>query len=278
MKQFVLGFIAVIASSSMVLAESIPATEYIYDTTTNSTSNNTNTSTSTNTNNNNNVSASTSTNTNNNNNVNTNISTSTSTNTNYNVNSGTMTNINQNTNVNTSDATNRNFNTDVSNSTVNQTVNSSVTSNNNDTINQTSNNVNQNSNVNVNDSKSYSESVNRQIIDQNIKSPPPSAIAPSMMSYSQDLCTTGQSGAVQTQIIGLSAGRTVRDQNCERMKLSKTLYDMGMRVAAVSLLCQDTRVFSAMEMAGTPCPFMGAIGTEATTAWEENADRRPDAK
>jgi hypothetical protein len=211
---------------------------------------------------------------------------------NTNINSGTMTNINQNTNVNTSDATNRNFNTDVSNSTVNQTVNSNSNSNstvntnntNNDTstINQTtnsnSNNVNQNNNVNVSDSKSYSESVNRQIIDQNIKSPPPSAIAPSMMSYSQDLCTTGQSGAVQTQIIGLSAGRTVRDQNCERMKLSKTLYDMGMRVAAVSLLCQDTRVFRAMEMAGTPCPFMGAIGEAATAAWEENADRRPDAE
>jgi hypothetical protein len=211
---------------------------------------------------------------------------------NTNINSGTMTNINQNTNASTSENTNRNFNTDVSNSTVNQTVNSNNnstvntnnTNNDTSTINQTTNsnsnnnNVNQNNNVNVSDSKSYSESVNRQIIDQNIKSPPPSAIAPSMMSYSQDLCTTGQSGAVQTQIIGLSAGRTVRDQNCERMKLSKTLYDMGMRVAAVSLLCQDRRVFAAMEMAGTPCPFMGAIGADATTAWEENADRRPDAE
>jgi hypothetical protein len=60
------------------------------------------------------------------------------------------------------------------------------------------------------------------------------------------------------------------------MKLSKTLYDMGMRVAAVSLLCQDTRVFKAMEMAGTPCPFMGKIGEEATAAWGENVDARPD--
>jgi hypothetical protein len=202
---------------------------------------------------------------------------------NTNINSGTMTNINQNTNASTSENTNRNFNTDVSNSTVNQTVNSTVNTNNtnNDTstINQTTSsdnrNVNQNNNVNVSDSKSYSESVNRQVIDQNIKSPPPSAIAPSMMSYSQDLCTTGQSGAVQTQIIGLSAGRTVRDQNCERMKLSKTLYDMGMRVAAVSLLCQDPRVFGAMEMAGTPCPFMGLIGEEARAAWTENVELRP---
>ena len=228
----------------MVLAQAAPApTSYVYDTTTNSTSNNTNT--------NNNTSASTSTNTN--------VNTNTSTNTNVNINSGTMTNINQNTSASTSDNTNRNINTDTS------------------TINQTSNNVNQNNNVNVNDSKStsYSENVSRQVIDQNIKSPPPSAIAPSMMSYSQDLCTTGQSGAVQTQIIGLSAGRTVRDQNCERMKLSKTLYDMGMRVAAVSLLCQDTRVFKAMEMAGTPCPFMGLIGEEARAAWTENAELRP---
>jgi hypothetical protein len=211
---------------------------------------------------------------------------------NTNINSGTMTNINQNTNASTSDNTNRNFNTDVSSSTINQTVNSNNnstvntnnTNNDTSTINQTStsnntnNNINQNNNVNVSDSKSYSESVNRQIIDQNIKSPPPSAIAPSMMSYSQDLCTTGQSGAVQTQIIGLSAGRTVRDQNCERMKLSKTLYDMGMRVAAVSLLCQDRRVFRAMEMAGTPCPFLGLIGEEARAAWTENAELRPDAE
>ena len=251
----------------MVLAQTAP-TEYIYNTTTNSTSNNTN----------NNTSASTSTNTN------VNTSTSTNTNTNYNINSGTMTNINQNTSASTSDNTNRNINTDISNSTINQSVNSTSDSTNRnintDTINSTAStsNVNQNNNVNVSDSKSYSESVNRQVIDQNIKSPPPSAIAPSMMSYSQDLCTTGQSGAVQTQIIGLSAGRTVRDQNCERMKLSKTLYDMGMRVAAVSLLCQDTRVFRAMEMAGTPCPFMGTIGEAATAAWEENADRRPDAE
>ena len=218
--------------------------------------------------------------------TNINQNTSANTNVNQNINSGTMTNINQNTSASTSDNTNRNINTDTSNSTINQSVNSKSDNTNrnidtsNSTINSTAstNNVNQNNNVNVSDSKSYSESVNRQVIDQNIKSPPPSAIAPSMMSYSQDLCTTGQSGAVQTQIIGLSAGRTVRDQNCERMKLSKTLYDMGMRVAAVSLLCQDTRVFRAMEMAGTPCPYMGKIGKDATEQWAGNKEERPDFK
>ena len=68
------------------------------------------------------------------------------------------------------------------------------------------------------------------------------------MSYSQDLCTVGRSGAFQGQVFGLSAGRTVRDENCERLKLSKYLYDMGMKVSAVALLCQDERVFKAMAM------------------------------
>lgn len=246
-KRALVIFCVASCSTSLVLAQS---TSYVYDTTTNSTAVSTNT----------------------NNNTNASTSTSTNTNINQNVNSGTMTNINQNSSTSTSTAvntnTNVNQNTDVSTSTVNST--STATTNN--------TNVNQNNNVNVSDSKSYSENVSRQIIDQNLKSPPPSAIAPSMMSYSQDLCTTGLSGAVQTQILGVSAGKAVRDENCERIKLSKTLYDMGMRVAAVSLLCQDKRVFGAMEMAGTPCPYMGRIGTDATAAWADNADERPDAK
>ena len=84
------------------------------------------------------------------------------------------------------------------------------------------------------------------------------------MSYSQDLCTVGRSGAFQGQVFGLSTGRTVRDENCERLKLSKYLYDTGMKVASVAILCQDIRVFKAMTMAGTPCPYEGKIGVEAS--------------
>ena len=76
-----------------------------------------------------------------------------------------------------------------------------------------------------------------------VKSPPPSAISPSINSSNSDLCTVGISGAVQTQILGISGGSTVRDLNCERLKLAKTIYDMGMKVAAVSVMCQDDRVF-----------------------------------
>ena len=48
---------------------------------------------------------------------------------------------------------------------------------------------------------------------------------------------------------------------------------MGMKVAAVSLMCQDPRVFQAMEMAGTPCPYEGKIGKEAEKSWKENKQR-----
>ena len=106
-------------------------------------------------------------------------------------------------------------------------------------------------------------------------SPPPSAISPSIGGSSSDICTSGVSGAIQTQILGVSTGETVRDENCERLKISKTLYDMGMKVAAVSVLCQDRRVYDAMGMAGTPCPFLGEIGTAAAKKWVANPELIP---
>jgi hypothetical protein len=103
-----------------------------------------------------------------------------------------------------------------------------------------------------------------------VYSPPPSAISPSINSSNSDLCTVGIAGAVQTQILGFSAGKTVRDMNCEKLKNAKVLYDMGMKVAAVSVMCGDERVFAAMMNAGTPCPFDGLVGLPAKEAWNNN--------
>jgi hypothetical protein len=120
----------------------------------------------------------------------------------------------------------------------------------------------------------------RSFSDSNttLRSPPPSAISPTINNANTDLCTVGVAGAVQTQILGISAGATIRDMNCERLKLSKTLFDMGMKVAAVSTLCQDRRVFDAMMMAGTPCPYDGAIGAEAKKQWKDNVTEQPGHK
>ena len=103
-----------------------------------------------------------------------------------------------------------------------------------------------------------------------------SAIAPSMSSYSQDLCVVGVSGGVQVTGFGVAGGTFITDENCERMKLSKLLYDFNMRVASIAILCQDDRVFSAMEHAGTPCPFEGEIGEAAEAQWKKYDIERPD--
>lgn len=106
-----------------------------------------------------------------------------------------------------------------------------------------------------------------------VKSPPPSAISPQLGSNSNsDLCTIGVAGAVQTQILGISAGTTFTEDNCLRLKNAKTMYDMGMKVAAVSIMCQDENVFDAMMMAGTPCPYEGQIGEAAKIGWESHEE------
>ena len=105
---------------------------------------------------------------------------------------------------------------------------------------------------------------------------PPTANSPSVVVNNSDVCKTAVAGAVQTQILGISSGMTVTDENCERIKLSRSLYSMGMKVAAVSTLCADPRVFDAMHMAGTYCPYMGAIGEDAKKGWTENPDMVPE--
>tara|TARA_R110000796_G_scaffold87248_4_gene188427 strand:- start:922 stop:1497 length:576 start_codon:yes stop_codon:yes gene_type:complete len=145
-----------------------------------------------------------------------------------------------------------------------QDANSQDDSNNTDTI--------------VTDSTSNSNVTSTAQTTTTLKSPPPSAITPTINTSNSDLCTFGVAGAIQTQILGLSSGTQVRDMNCERLKNAKVMYDMGMKVAAVSVMCQDKRVFDAMMNAGTPCPFDGMIGVDAKAAWEGNMDKQPDAE
>ena len=125
----------------------------------------------------------------------------------------------------------------------------------------------------VTESTADSNITTRGSMETTIKQPPPSAISPQFSAGSNsDLCTVGVAGAVQTQILGISAGTTFTEENCVRLKKAKTLYDMGMKVAAVSIMCQDKAVFDGMRMAGTPCPYEGKIGEEAKLAWETHVE------
>jgi hypothetical protein len=276
-----------------ILASAISA-QTVYDSKTlvdtNSASTSTSTVNSNNANNNNNVNINTTTVDSKSVNVNTNINDSKSVSTNTNYQFGTMTNNNNNVSTSTATSDNKNLNVNDSksvsdNKNLNVNTSTSVSDNKNLNVN-TSTSVSDNKNVNVStsvsdskqiiDSSNLNTNINKSEITQKVIQPPPTAVAPTMMSGgNSDLCTTGVSGAVQTQIFGVSGGGTTRDLNCERLKLSKTLYDMGMKVAAVATMCQDRRVFDAMLAAGTPCPYEGKIGEQAKAAWESNPDKIP---
>ena len=97
--------------------------------------------------------------------------------------------------------------------------------------------------------------------------PVPSAMAPSMSAFSQDVCAVPVSAAGNLGFVSLSGGTVLLDENCVKIKLAKTLNDLGLKVAAVSVLCQDPKVWDAMEMSGSPCPYSGAVGNAAKKAW-----------
>jgi len=127
-------------------------------------------------------------------------------------------------------------------------------------------------------SGSESTSTTNNTTNSDIRSAPPSAAAPSYNSMTQDVCAVGVSAGIQTFGVGLSGGKHVIDENCERLKLARILNDFGMKVAAVAILCQDERVFESMIQAGTPCPIDGKIGKEAKALWSKYDHERPDYK
>jgi len=130
----------------------------------------------------------------------------------------------------------------------------------------------------VTDSTSRSTTDSNSNSTTTVKSPPPTAVAPAITVINSDVCAVAASGAVQTQILGISMGGTMTDYNCERLKLARGVYDMGMKVAAVAIMCQDDRVFQAMLNAGTPCPIDGKIGQQAKDLWDQNPERVPPSK
>ena len=136
----------------------------------------------------------------------------------------------------------------------------------------------------VTNSTSNSTVTSNATTKSTVRTNPPSAISPSINASGSDLCTVGVAGAVQTQIIGISTGQVYNDENCVRLKNAKVLYDMGMKVAAVALMCQNRNTYDAMKFAGTPCPIFssttgeGLIGQEATAEWRLNPKKIPKKK
>lgn len=108
-----------------------------------------------------------------------------------------------------------------------------------------------------------------------VESPPPSAISPSITTINNKMCSSGVAAAVQTQIFGISMGTTVRDSNCEMIIKAESLFNMQMKTAAVSVMCQDANNWWGMWDAGTYCPIEGKVGAAAKEYWDANPDLKP---
>lgn len=110
--------------------------------------------------------------------------------------------------------------------------------------------LNQQNSNNNNVSKTYNGAgAGRQM-------PVNTAVAPSLMSNGQQSCLKSLSGGVQLVGFGLSSGLYRQDEECNRRLNSITLSNMGMKVASVSLMCQNAQVWRAMFMSATPCPII----------------------
>ena len=100
--------------------------------------------------------------------------------------------------------------------------------------------------------------------------PPASAISPSIsIGGGTDVCVVVRSGAIGTGLFNASAGIHVVDKTCERIKLSRAMAQLGLRVSATAILCQDPRVWQAMWDSNSPCPIDGKIGDEAKKLYIE---------
>ena len=98
---------------------------------------------------------------------------------------------------------------------------------------------------------------------------PPSVPSMGSSGAYSDICVVARAGGVSGGFIGISAGIQVVDENCQMIKLSRALAQLGMKVSATAMLCRDPRVFESMIAAGSPCPVNGLIGDKAIAEYRK---------
>ena len=88
--------------------------------------------------------------------------------------------------------------------------------------------------------------------DQVIKNTP--SVSGPNLTTSNDTCMGSTSGSVNIAGIGIGGGSTWTDQNCKMLKNSRELWNMGMKAAAMALMCTDIANRQALELTGYVCP------------------------
>jgi len=81
----------------------------------------------------------------------------------------------------------------------------------------------------------------------------PSVNGPNLTT-SNDTCMGSTSASANGAGVGLSFGTTWTDEHCKRLKMSRELWNKGMRAASLAMDCMDPSAMAALEMTGTRCP------------------------
>jgi hypothetical protein len=92
-----------------------------------------------------------------------------------------------------------------------------------------------------------------------------SAIGPALTS-SNDTCMGSTSMGAQGMSVGVSLGSTWEDKNCKMLKNSREMWNMGMRGAAIKLLCTDPDNRYALESTGIDCG-------DSRSQWEDKGSK-----
>ena len=81
----------------------------------------------------------------------------------------------------------------------------------------------------------------------------PSVAGPNLTT-SNDTCMGSTSGSANGTGFGISFGTTWTDEHCKRLKMSRELWNKGMKAASLAMDCMDATARVALEITGTPCP------------------------
>lgn len=91
----------------------------------------------------------------------------------------------------------------------------------------------------------------------------PSMNAPPLTS-SNDTCMGSASAGLALAGLGLSGGSTYTDEHCKRIKMSRELWNKGMKAASLAMDCMDPAAREALELTGFTCPQTVRARQQAT--------------
>ena len=97
----------------------------------------------------------------------------------------------------------------------------------------------------------------------------PSVSGPNLTS-SNDTFMGSTSGSANGPGFGVSIGSTWADNNCKMLKNSRELWNMGMKAAALALMCTDPANKDALELTGFVCPQTAKAKQAAQTQAQSN--------